>query len=912
MRLLRRLHRWWGDDLRRRLLLSNAVVILLLGAILGYLSYRVGRSGVRAEVLQRNAQVAVLVAKDINSQLDNIFDNVHLFTYQLEGTSEMLPLQARAMLEFRRASPLTYRALYLFDREGSLLIHVAEPLEALLEIENVDELLERPPIPVSGQVARTYEMAHDGSMFLAGTFLEGPDRAPVIYMGIPLVVAQRGSGQIVVAEIDLRDVWRRIDEVEVGETGHAYVVSQSGTIIAHPDRAQVGTLMPVELMDVLKGIRGHAEYVDERDGRKKYACFSPVGSPSGWGVVVEQDASEALATVNRIGLVTVLVLSGAMVVSFLLAVLTARSVVRPIARLVESTRQIADTGDLEHPIDLTTRGEVGQLAVAFKQMIVRLRRAQTEVLRLNRDLEHRVEVRTEELRESEARYRAIVQDQTELIWRALPDGTLTFANDAFCRYFGHHWEALAGHNILLLLNGEDVAAAETALGRRSPADPVEAITVRVELDGGQVRWHKWTLRAVLDADGVLTEIQGVGWDITEELQAQTALRQAKEEAEAGSRAKDEFLANMSHELRTPLNAVLGLTEVLQEEVYGSLTEKQTKSLDTIDASGRHLLALINDILDVSRIEGDSLRLEISQVSVTEVCHVSLELVRQQALKKGIEVLFDGAQAPRTMGADERRLVQILVNLLSNAVKFTAEGGRVGLDVTSEDDGAVVSFTVWDTGIGIAETEMHKLFRPFVQLDMGLSRRYGGTGLGLLLAYRLTERHGGSIGVESEPGKGSRFSVWLPVESAVEGAPADVSPAADPAVDSDEGGVRLLIFNRFPGGCVRLGEGLCPLGYTVKTTRNGAEVAALVREWAPRLALVCAENEMEARGCMEYLKSGVSGLTLPAVVCVSLTMPGDAERLYAEGVGAYFRAPVTTRRLQQAIEQVTRNDAGIGG
>ena len=236
---------------------------------------------------------------------------------------------------------------------------------------------------------------------------------------------------------------------------------------------------------------------------------------------------------------------------------------------------------------------------------------------------------------------------------------------------------------------------------------------------------------------------------------------ANEELARAVRLKDEFLANMSHELRTPLNAVLGLSEALQEEVYGPLTQRQKKSLASIERSGRHLLDLINDILDISRIEADRLTLDRRLVTVASLCQSNLDMVKPDAGKKNVDlsIHLDG-QMP-TLTADERRLRQILVNLLANAIKFTPEGGKVGLDVTSDPGTKTTSFTVWDTGIGIAPEDLERIFQPFVQLDASLSRHYAGTGLGLALATRLARMHGGDVTVESQVNEGSRFTVTIP-------------------------------------------------------------------------------------------------------------------------------------------------------
>jgi K+-sensing histidine kinase KdpD len=225
--------------------------------------------------------------------------------------------------------------------------------------------------------------------------------------------------------------------------------------------------------------------------------------------------------------------------------------------------------------------------------------------------------------------------------------------------------------------------------------------------------------------------------------------------------KDEFLASMSHELRTPLAGVLGLAEVLQQEIQGPLTAKQLTSVSLIEESGQHLLALINDILDVSKVEAGKAELELAPVVVADICQTSLLFVRQLALKKRLRLSVNMDVEVGTLQADARRLKQILVNLLGNAVKFTPEGGAVGLEVRGEAAQQRVRFTVWDTGIGVSPADLERLFQPFVQLDSRLAREYPGTGLGLSLVMGLTKLHGGSVTVESTPGEGSRFSVILP-------------------------------------------------------------------------------------------------------------------------------------------------------
>ena len=230
--------------------------------------------------------------------------------------------------------------------------------------------------------------------------------------------------------------------------------------------------------------------------------------------------------------------------------------------------------------------------------------------------------------------------------------------------------------------------------------------------------------------------------------------------EAASRHKSEFLANMSHELRTPLNAILGFSEVLAERMFGEVNEKQAEYLQDILSSGRHLLSLINDILDLAKVEAGRLELELGRFHLPTALDNALTLVRERATRHGITLTQTVDERLGDIVADERKVKQILLNLLSNAVKFTPEGGRVGLTATAAD--GVVTIAVSDTGIGIAPEDQAAIFEEFRQVGRDDTRKQEGTGLGLTLAKKFVELHGGRIWVQSHVGQGSTFTFTLPV------------------------------------------------------------------------------------------------------------------------------------------------------
>ena len=236
-------------------------------------------------------------------------------------------------------------------------------------------------------------------------------------------------------------------------------------------------------------------------------------------------------------------------------------------------------------------------------------------------------------------------------------------------------------------------------------------------------------------------------------------------ARRAAQLKDEFLTNMTHELRTPLSAILSLAEALEQGMYGVLTPVQDRPIRMIEESGHRLLTLITDILDFAAISAGRLSLVFEPVVVQDVCAANLRRIEPLAHKHQLSITSTIDPGIPAIQADPQYFNQIVRNLLSNAVKFTPVGGQIGLEVSRTDEPASLQLSVWDTGIGIAEADQEHLFEPFVQVQGGLNRRYEGAGLGLVVAARLTELHGGRITVESTPGQGSRFTVTLPVREA---------------------------------------------------------------------------------------------------------------------------------------------------
>ena len=370
------------------------------------------------------------------------------------------------------------------------------------------------------------------------------------------------------------------------------------------------------------------------------------------------------------------------------------------------------------------------------------------------------------LQKSEALYRELVEYANSIILRMDTEGNVTFFNTFAQKFFGYKPEEIIGKSVIRTI----VPPTDTS-GRNLKA-MIEDLMVHSEryinnenenmLRGGKRVWVAWTNRPILDERGRLKEVLCIGNDITKLKEAEKEILIAKEAAESASRAKSAFLANMSHELRTPLNAIIGFSDSLLEGIAGALNEKQKEYAGYILESGKHLLSLINDVLDLSKVEAGKMELELSSFDLKELLRKSFSFVKEKAMKHNISLLdnVDNDLAPVT--ADERKIKQVVYNMLSNAMKFTPDGGKVGIEAKKINAGEI-RVCVWDTGIGVEDKDKEKVFAEFEQIDNDYSRKYAGTGLGMPLSKKFVELHNGKMWFESEgQGKGTRFYFTLPL------------------------------------------------------------------------------------------------------------------------------------------------------
>jgi PAS domain S-box-containing protein len=492
--------------------------------------------------------------------------------------------------------------------------------------------------------------------------------------------------------------------------------------------------------------------------------------------------------------------------------------------------------------------------------------------------------------------RTLEEEQRQLLVDAAPNGmllfsdagTVTLGNICAEQIFGYARGGLRGKDIDELLPGgaiwtEILAARQPAAGRQLAGRRRDGSEVPVEIALSPIR----TPRGRIVVASVI--------DITQRKAAEHFLQQAKEAAEAATRAKSEFLAGMSHEIRTPMNAVIGFSDLL---LTTTLDERQRRMVQLQRDAGRSLLAIINDILDLSKIESGRLELEQVPVNPEFLVDGALELLRNEADRKGLALTAAFApDLPRWVQGDPTRLRQVLLNLVANAIKFT-EAGRVRVAVSRRNDG-VMHFEVSDTGIGIATEQQARLFQPFTQLDRSTTRRFGGTGLGLAICKRLVEAMpGGTIGVESTPGIGSRF--WFAASlPAVEAPVRAAEPPGEPAGHS---GKRILVVEDVEMNQLIVETLLRDAGHHVTVVDDGQAGVEAVR--AGGFDLVLMDMEMPIMGGVEATRRiralGDARAGIPIIALTANAMAAEAERARAAGMNDFLVKPIDQALLLNLV------------
>ncbi len=832
-------------SIRRRLQVAFmglvAMSVLLTGLGLGWRNYQTHVSVAHARQQELARRVAVQLQAELQ-HLERTLDNsIHVSDFGRLAAPEQRRVMSRLL-----AAREHFRELFFLDSAGVEVHHLSNV--RLLDPSHKD--------PHSAADAFLVP-AQSGQAWCGPIYHHASDNEPLMLFGVPVPNKRSGTLYgVLVAEVRFKPVWDLIGTLALDAGEDVYLIDQDGRVIAHRNPSIVLKESRLRLLpDVHRqaGLHGNQAYLATQE--------FIVGQRS-FRVVAERDAALALAPAVEDGKLTVALLLLSLAAAFALLIPLTRRITQPVIAVADAARAIRE-GDLQRRVQVGGEDEVGDLARSFNTML------------------DRIAADRQALAESEESFRLLVQNSPlpMLVTTPPPSAIILLMNRQFTEMFGYTLDEVRDIETWWPLAYPDPAyrvevAAKWAVAleemQRAGADHIKPVQANVRcrdastrvVEVGMSRGSHGTLVVFND----LTEIEAHRHNLERLVATRTAeLANAKNAAEAASHAKSTFLANMSHELRTPMNGIMGMTELALRR---SGDPTQIDQLSKVKTASQHLLHVINDILDISKIEAERLQLEHVDFALGQVLENLVSLMGQRATEKGLKLLIDlqNGLPMRRFNGDPTRLGQILFNLIGNALKFTTEGAitlRVRQTADSSpvaslpqgeresepeqrapDATAVLRFEVTDTGIGIATDDQKRLFTAFEQADGSMTRKYGGTGLGLAISKRLVKMMGGDIGVYSQPGSGSTF--WFTVQlnkatDAVSPAPTFSQDSAETRLKAQFADMRVLLAEDEPVN-QEVSRGLLEdVRLVVDLADDGEQAVTLARQ--NRYALILMDMQM---------------------------------------------------------------------
>jgi signal transduction histidine kinase/CheY-like chemotaxis protein len=769
------------------------------------------------------------------------------------------------------------------------------------------------------------------------------------YMTIAMPTGEYGV-EVTVAEVNLKAIWDVISRIKIGKAGYAYVVDAPGRLVAHPDISLVLQKRDLSDLPQIRSARAAHPGGDESvgtiatglQGGRFLTAYAPI-APLGWLVFVEQPLGEAFAPLQASMIRSAILFVLGLMLSVLASVLLARRMAAPIRTLQAGAARIG-AGDLGHRIQIRTGDELEALGEEFNRTAAQLQESYA-------GLEQKVEARTRELSKALEEVRALgevgravsstVDLETVLatiVSRAVhlsgTDAGAIFEYDEAAEEFHLRATENFPEEFLDAARPMPLRKGEGAVGRLAMTRESVQIPDIAAPDAYQSRLRDVLLRLghrsllavpLLREDRILGglvvnrkapgEFSADVVDLLTAFATQSALaiqnarlfREIEEKGrqlEIASKHKSQFLANMSHELRTPMNAIIGVTEMLLEDAQALGQADQIEPHERILRAGKHLLALINDILDLSKIEAGKMELHLESFAIAPLVEDVMTTIRSLAEKGGNRIVVECPEDLGAMRADATRVRQALLNLASNANKFT-ERGLVTVAATRRRDGGRdwIAFAVSDTGIGMTPEQMGKLFEEFTQADASTTRKYGGTGLGLAISRRFCRMMGGDITVESTLGQGSTFTIHLPVEAeTAEDGAARLLVSDMPRPTSPVGVSRkVLVIDDDPTVRELMERFLVKEGFPVVTAANGVEGIRRAREIRPAaITLDVLMPDLDGWTVLAALKGDPELAGIPVIF---VTILDERTKGYSLGAADYLVKPIDRERLTQVLKDI---------
>jgi signal transduction histidine kinase/DNA-binding response OmpR family regulator len=788
--------------------------------------------------------------------------------------------------------------------------------------------------------------ARTGKTYVSPVYLRNGSE-PYVTLSVPVGTY---AVEVTVAQINLKSVVKLIAEIEVGEGGYAYVLDSRGRLFAHPDAQLVHQNRDLSELPQVKSARtrgaadsdaqGVVTVADGLEGTRVLAAHAAIGS-LGWLVLVERPLAAAYAPLRAPIIRSVVIFVLGLGLSILVSVVLARRMVAPIRALQAGAARIG-AGELAHRIEVRTGDELEALGQEFNRTAAQLQRSYAE-------LEHKVEVRTRELAEALVQQRTLGEVSqtvsstldlqtvlstivTHAVHLSKAEGGTIYEFDDAEQVFVPRANFGISEELIEALRDSRIHDGDTVVGKSAATrtavqipDLASEPTYRLFDVLVQAGFRALLAVPLLREDRVIGALvvrrkaPGAFSEQTVELlrtfatQSALAIQNARlfeaiqaqgRELQLASEHKSQFLANMSHELRTPLNAIIGVTDLLLEDARDLDRTDEIEPLERVLRAGRHLLRLINDVLDLSKIEAGRMELELEEFPIAPLLHEVAQTVRTVADGNGNVIHVDCAVDIGSMRADVTRVRQALLNLASNAVKFT-KSGRVTIAATrtARQTGDGIVMRVSDTGIGMTPEQTARLFQDFTQADASTTRKYGGTGLGLAISRRFCRMMGGDITVESAPGQGSAFTIMLPatVDPAGVGDTRPQAPMISTHPHASSGARSVLVID--DEAVVRdvVGRYLERYGFEVIMAADGVEGLARARERRPAaITLDIVMPGLDGWTVLAALKGDPELADIPVVL---VTIVDEKQRGYSLGVVEHLVKPVDRDRLVAILQQL---------
>jgi PAS domain S-box-containing protein len=747
-------------------------------------------------------------------------------------------------------------------------------------------------------------------MYISEPYFDaGGSEAEIVSVTLPFYTADGKFGGVAGADLSL-DLIRAIvtslrfrpdkqsnAKEPSGTQDYSFLITRSGHIMAHPNEAlsmsrnfagaDVRTVPGGN--DIAAHDSGVSRLLENGMARRVYWAKAPL---TGWKVAMSIPEMEITGSASQLAVRTVMVAGLAVILLVLVVWVVARRLTEPVRRLTLAAEHVSQqryetAGELDKVA--RRRDELGQLARTFRNMVGEIASREATL----RGAE-------EKLRQSELHYRSLIENTSDIIALIDRQGRFKYASPSIVRILGVETEAAAGA-LGDFLDEKGKVALDEAIQRSASAwGGSEQVEVDAQHSSGTIRTLEVSLHNMLDSpavNGIVANIR----DITERRRAADLSRE-KEAAEAANKAKSNFLANMSHELRTPLNAIIGYSEMLQEMAADDGHEEYQGDLKKIHSAGQHLLELINDVLDISKIEAGKMDLYIESFSLDQTIEEVQAVVDPLAKKNSNQLVIEKAPQLGMIRADAMKVRQCLLNLLSNACKFTSNG-TVRLEASRQE--GWVTFEVSDTGIGMTKEQMGKLFRAFQQADSSTTRKFGGTGLGLAISRRFCQIMNGDITVRSEPGQGTTFTMRIPAEVIPQPMEGEAQPEQEALRVTDSlpaSAAVVLVIDDDALVADLLRRTLVKDGYRVEYAENGEKGLQLARQLRPdAITLDVMMPGMDGWQVLTHLKSDPELADIPVIL---LSIVNDRKTGFALGATEYLTKPLDRERLTSVLGRIS--------